>query len=260
MLTALAPPHLLSLSLPLYASRAALGRLSAFERQVHSPLGVWYCALLLAWADVLVGRPAQAATFFAQDHPESVRDPALDALQQHVHAACLRALGRPQEALRILQETRAAYPPTAAAEGGGGLPLHASDLLTVQEARAHLDLAALVPAQAALARLAGVGGRIGGEARVIALELALAASPLDPETVRTCVARLPSHLPGLLDPPAAVRALWSAAACLQDAALRQRAQRAAARLLAAASPSDRTPLLQRLGAVADLQEPAPEPG
>ena len=245
VLESLAPARLLSW--PLYASRGALRRLLAFEAGAQSPLGAWYCRLLLAWADVLVGRPD--IPFFAEEHPESALDPALDALQQHVTAAWLRSKGRPQEALRVLHEIRAAY------EGSGSLPLHAVDLLAVQEARAHLDLGAPEAADGVLARLAGVGGRIGNEARVIALEAALAVSS-PPEVVRACVERLPGHLPGLLDPPAAVRALWQAAGVLDDDDLRRRAQRTAARLLAAAEADDRAPLLRRMGAVAGLREPA----
>lgn len=235
------------LTAPIFASRAALGRLLAFERTVESPVGVWYCRLLLAWSDLMVGRlPTE---FLSEEaDPVSVLDPALDALQQHVVASGLLAQGRPIEALRHLADVRAAH--------GSSLPMSSSDLLTLAEARAQLQAGNRAAAQAALARLAGVSGRFGDEARAISLEVALSTE--DTAAARRAAERL--SVRGVLDPPSAARALWRAGVLLGDDDLCARAQAEAARLLMLAGTDDEAPLARRLGGAAgwlgELHAPA----
>ncbi|MFT4977688.1 MAG: hypothetical protein ACI8S6_003595 [Myxococcota bacterium] len=240
------------LSAPIFASRSALRRLLRFEETVGSPVGVWYCRLLLAWSDLLVGR--QPDLLATETDPVSVLEPALDALQQHIVASGRLAQERPEEALALLAQVRAAH--------GSSLPMASSDLLTLTEARAQLHRGERGAAQAALARLAGVGGRFGDEARAIALEIALDAGDL--VAVRAAAERL--SIRGVLDPPSAAAALWRAGEALgaAGAPLQERAQAEASRLLMLAEEDDEGPLARRLGGaagwLAELHTPGPKLG
>jgi len=236
------------LSAPMFASRSALARLLRFEETVGSPVGVWYCRLLLAWSDLLVGRQPEAF-LAAESDPISVTDPAFDALQQHVLASGLIAAGQPEAALRALAGVRSAH--------GASLPMASRDLLALTESRAHLSRGALADARSALSRLAGVSGPLGEEARVISLEIALAEG--DDAATGAAAARVAVR--GVLDPPSAAAALWRAGAVLGDDTLRQRAQAEAARLMMVAEPDDEPPLARRLGGAVGWsgEPPAPVP-
>ncbi|MEL6345393.1 MAG: site-2 protease family protein [Myxococcota bacterium] len=231
---------------PVFAGRAALRRLLRFEEDLHSPVGTWYCQLLLAWADVMTGQTDN--DFFLRDHPVSVLDPALDALQQHVMCEWHRACGRPLAALQAIEQLQRAH--------GAALPMASADLIALDEARAYVDLGETQRARAALSRLAGVSGRFGDEARIITLQIALTEDT--PDQIAAATERIFTR--GLLDPPAAAIALWDAADALADRQdpepLRKQARALSARLLAFAEPTDRAPLLRRIGPAAGLK-PSP---
>jgi hypothetical protein len=190
--------------------RGELERLLAWEQAQSSPVGTWYARLLLAWIDLQVRRLDRADTFFVEEHPEAVLDGPMDALHHALVAEWHRLHGRPLAALWVLRQVRAAR--------GDDLPPETEDLLCLAEGRTWLELGEAARARAALARLAGVAGFAGPDARVLRLELALAEEDL--VEVEAAVSRIRvAH--GLLDPVAALAALRQAAALLDGAAAEQ---------------------------------------
>lgn len=192
-----------------------LRRLLAWERAQMSPLGTWYARLLLAWIDLQVRRMDRAAPFFVQEHPEAVIDGPMDALHHALLAEWHRLQGRPLAALWVLRELRSAR--------GDDLPAEIEDLLSLGEGRTWLQLGEASRCRAALARLAGVAGVVGADARVLRLELALVGD--DRAEIEAAAARVGAS-PGLLDPLAGLTALRGAA-CRLDGPAAVRAAAAA---------------------------------
>lgn len=195
--------------------RPELRRLLAWEQAQSSPVGTWYARLLLAWIDLQVRRLDRADAFFVEEHPEAVLDGPMDAMHHALVAEWHRLRGRPLAALWVLRQVRAAR--------GDDLPPETEDLLCLAEGRTWLQLGEGPRARAALARLAGVAGFAGPDARVLRLELALVDEDLD--EIEAAVARV-GVAQGLVDPVAAISALRRAAARL-DGAGSVRAQNAA---------------------------------
>jgi hypothetical protein len=183
--------------------RPELDRLLSWEQDQQSPVGTWYARLLLAWIDLQLRRLDRADAFFLEEHPVAVLDGPLDALHHALVAEWHRLRGRPLAAIWVLRQVRAART--------DGLPPETEDLLNLVEGRTWLQLGEHPRARAALARLAGVGGFAGPDARVLRLELALADS--DPAEIEAAVLRL-GRPAGLLDPVAALAALGEAGARL----------------------------------------------
>lgn len=195
--------------------RGELARLLGWERAQSSPVGVWYARLLLAWIDLQMRRLDRADAFFLEEHPEAILDGPMDAMHHALVAEWHRLHGRPLAAIWVLRQVREAR--------GDDLPPETQDLLCLAEGRTWLELGELARARAALARLAGVAGFAGPDARVLRLEVALVEQ--DPIEVEAAVSRLGAPH-GVLDPVAALAALRQAAALL-DGPAGQRARSAA---------------------------------
>jgi Zn-dependent protease len=236
---------------PLLARRAVLARMKAFEERVGSPVGCWYAGLVGAWIDLQVGHVHRAGVFFEQDHAETVLDPSLETLYQYVLARWHLACERPLAAMNALRQLRHVH--------GPGLPDDAQDLVALGLARVWVALGEERSAMQELAWLAGIGGLVGQEATVVQLEAALGEG--NPDAVALAGRRLSGRLrASLLEPVAAVAAVWEAAMLLEDvgrldesADLARSAIQAASRLLSSASGPDRGALVRRLGVPAGIR-------
>ena len=148
----------------LFAQRSSIEVVLDYERRVGSAVGVWYGDLMLAWADLLVGRLTSGRERLERAGDLlKVSDPQLMAIDRLVRAESSRRSGQPMVALRHVVEARALEDQIG----------ETTDLLTVTEARAWRALGDRVRAGRALELLAGVGGTVGREAACVALELAV---------------------------------------------------------------------------------------
>lgn len=228
--------------------RSAFARMAARERAVGSPVGRVYSETCLAWADVLAGEPERASGLFQDDPAETTMEPWVDALYQFVQAEWHRVQGRPLAALRVARDAQEALDPRG--------PEEATGLLSLAEARALIDLDSATQAQRALARVAGVGGAVGGQAAVVLLWAALDCGPEELELATWRVER--RHTGSWLDPSDAALALWAAALALDEQGRRAAASGArgaavhiARQALARAEPATRERLTSRLQPVVD---------
>lgn len=184
----------------LFAQRGAMQAVLDYEQRVGSTVGVWYGDLMLAWADLLVGRVDDGRARLDASAALPVDDDQLAAIGHLVRAeGCLRG-GQPMVALRHVTDAR-----------GTGLVGETEDLLTVTEARAWRMLGDRGRAGRALERLAGVGGAVGREATCVALELAI--DDRDDPAIRSAAHRLVRlSTGGMHDPLRAASMLARAAA------------------------------------------------
>jgi len=203
-----------------------------------------YADVCLAWVDLLSGQLAEAGYTLGRDPAETAVVPWIDALYHYVRAEWHRKEGRPDEALAMLEHTRAAV--------DGGVYDESLAMLDVAEARALLDLGAPDRALRVLARISGVEGAIGRQAAAVQLVAVLDAPVAELEYATWRVVRRAGE--GLLDPGDVVQALWSAGDRLHAAkrlAAADGAHRAARRLagatLRAADPDVRARLALQLG-------------
>jgi hypothetical protein len=236
--------------------RAALSRMARRESAVGSAVGRVYSDVCLAWADIVVGRPGDAAPLFKLDPPEVSLDSWVEALYQYVLAEWHRSEQRPLAALRASKCTLAA--------GLDSRPLEeAAGLAALAEARALIDLDSPQRAERALARIAGLGGPIGLQASSVLLWATLGASTEDLELATWRVERRMHD--AWWDPLDPALALWAAADRLDELGRvnAARGARSAARtlvqsLLRSLPLTDHPSVLSRLGEAAfGLASPAP---
>lgn len=184
----------------LFAQRGAIEAVLDYERRVGSELGAWYGDLMLAWADLLVGRVEDGCGRLEAGPALPVDDDQLAAIDRLVHAEASRRSGQPMVALRHVAEARAL----------GDQLGETQDLLTVTEARAWRQLGDRMRAGRALERLAGVAGAVGREAACVSLELAIDDG--DEAAVGQAAGRLARlSTAGMLDPLSAAITLARAA-------------------------------------------------
>lgn len=148
----------------LVARRAGLRALARRQEAIGSPIGATYAAIVLAWADLQIGRPAAAEALIAHDPPQTAAEPWFDILYTVVTAEWSRAVGRPEDAVRAVVDVRTARGPAHATA--------AADLLAIAEARALLDLDRPEHALEVLSTVLGAVGPAGRQAAVL-LPLAL---------------------------------------------------------------------------------------
>ncbi len=241
----------------LVAQRPAVAGLAAFEARLAAPIGTAAAGLTLAWIDLLVGAPGTA------DLRERARvgGAELVLLATILEADRRRRRGGALAALGLLRPGPTAEGPRCCGVDTATLPaeeaLALADLARVVEGRARLALGDLDGARRAVCQLAGVAGPLGAEARVLALELALAAD--DKDAIAGPAARLAGELErpgrwGGVDPVAAALALAAAGAATGTPAWSERAAALGARVVAVAAEADRQRVAAALGPV--LSPPA----
>ena len=179
--------------------RASLERMREREAAVHSPVGLTYCDVCLAWSDAQLGHADAALERLGAHGADATREPWLDALFHVATAEADRARHCPLPALRTVREAQ-----TIEALGDD-----ARALLDLTEARTLIDVGVAEQARPVLARLAGASGQLATQASAVLLLASLELPTADLELASWRVVRRVHD--AWLDPLDTARALALAA-------------------------------------------------